>query len=333
MIEQLLSELYVSAQNLQNHWAMRTNPFWGYYRKENNIFAVASTLFILKELENKLPKEYYSSIKKEVSPLYQNYRNKDGRDTYNFYTTRPSGHFPNGYFMKNWDHFRLPDDADDTALIYFTLEKEKVEVAQLKELTESFAETKPDGRLIYNTWYGKNMPKEQDVCTLLNLMYLFHYYKLPLTKIDKDTFLFLKEGTKLIESHPFKLARHYANAPLIVYYYARFLANFPDTDLEECRNLIISLGHRLLQKEKVYMNRVILASSLLKLGSPTKEVIDLQKIDFKGFYTFIAAPLAPFQNWFSKYLAGKTPFQMFYNSEMHNKALILEYIYLSQTTH
>lgn len=168
------------------------------------------------------------------------------------------------------------------------------------------------------------MPKEQDVCAILNLLYLFHTHDLPLSKVDKDSFEFLIKSIDKIDSKPFEIARHYAHPVLIVYHYARFMSKFPSV-LDDAKSEIIKIAYSLLEKEGVFMNRLILSTSLLKLGERPKE-IDLKKLNFKDFYTFIGAPFAPFSNTLFQKLAGKSTFQMFWKSDIHNKALVVEYL-------
>lgn len=327
MLDRILTEILQDLTVTENNWAERSNSFWRYKRQENNIFSLASTLFILLELREKTSesqKKIVYVISESIKPLFSLYKNKDGRETYNFYGTCPSQHFPNGYLMQYFDHFRLPDDIDDTALITYSLSPPKADIIKLKTLTETFAQNFKDGSIVYNTWYGKSMPKEQDVCAILNLLYLFHSYELPLTKVDEDSLQFLKKSISLIPTNPFKIARHYANPSLIVYHYARFMSKFSsvlDTEKEQIKRLVYSL----LDKEKVFMNRLILETSLIKLGEK-REPLNLSTLTTTGFYTFIGAPLAPFSNLFFKYLSKLPWTQMFWSSEIHNKALIAEYL-------
>lgn len=320
---EILEELKKNPQN----WAFRYNPVWPYKREENNVFSLASTLFILKEIREKAhtgTKKNIDEIAAIITPIFELYRNKDGRNTYNFYQTKPSRHFPNGFLMQHLDHFRLPDDIDDTALITFSLNAPLTEVQNLKALTESFAQTFPDGRKVYNTWYGKSMPKEQDVCTILNLFYLTHHYHLPFTKTDEDSFSFLIEKIDSIIEKPFEIARHYANPALILYHYARFMGRF-SSPLDNSKSKIIDTIHNVLKAEPVFMNRLILETSLLKLGEK-RPPIDMKDLTFKDFYTFIGAPLAPFSGKITKKLSSLKATQMFWDSEIHNKALVVEYL-------
>lgn len=331
MLNRIISEIENDLRAHRDQWAIRFTPFWHYQRRENNIFALASALFILRELEPRLSSENRqktAEISRLITREYPRFRNKDGRCTYNFYPTRPSRHFPNGYLMQYLDHFRLPDDIDDTALITLTLRTAKEEVQALKDLTESFAQDLPSGKRIYTTWYGKSMPKEQDACALLNLLYLFFAYELPLSRTDHDTLDFLRERAGKILTHPFELARHYATPALILYHYSRFMSLFR-SPLDSLRPVIISSLQEAIKKEKVFMNRLIMESALLKMGEE-RAPLDLSRLTFKGFHTFIGAPFAPFDHpWIRKWSA-RPAYQIFWRSDIHHKALLAEYLVLSR---
>jgi hypothetical protein len=331
MLNRFTSEILEELRKAPKNWALRYNTLWFYKRRENNVFSLASALFILQEIRPKADEETQKNIDEIaalVTPIFKLYKNKDGRETYNFYQTKPSRHFPNGYLMQHLDHFRLPDDIDDTALITFSLNTAVSDAEKLKALTESFAETFPDGRKIYNTWYGKNMPKEQDVCTILNLFYLICHHNLPLSKTDMDSFSFLIEKIDLITSTPFEIARHYASPALILYHYARFMGRF-SSPLDTSKSRIIEIIYNVLATESVFMNRLILETSLLKLGEK-RPPLDMEDLTFKNFYTFIGAPLAPFSGKIVRKLSGLKATQMFWDSEIHNKALVAEYLVYAQ---
>jgi hypothetical protein len=327
MLNRITSEILEEISKSPLTWAVRYNTLWHYKRKENNVFSMASLLFILKEIYDLVEVTSQRDIDKITAfllPVFELYKNKDGRATYNFYQTRPSQHFPNGYLMQYFDHFRLPDDIDDTALITYITNAPLADVMHLKDLTDSFAQNFPDGKRIYNTWYGKTMPKEQDVCTLLNLFYLVFHHTIPLNQTDKDSFNFLIEKIDFIRNKPFEIARHYANPALILYHYARFMGRF-SSPLDDSKPKIIQTIYAVLEDETVYMNRLILETSLIKLGV-SRSPLDLEKLTFKDFYTFIGAPLAPFSGIIAKKASSLKATQMFWDCEMHNKALVLEYL-------
>lgn len=332
MISGIISEIAkkLSQTEGQNStFSIRKNDLWAYKRADDNIFALASTLFILQQYVSYLndkDKEVFEKIQTQIQSYFPKYQNKDGRLTYNFYQTQPSGHFPNGRFMRRFDHFRLPDDIDDTALIYLTANYTKQQTLWLKKHLSEFTDQYQgsSNERIYSTWLGKNMPKEQDVCALLNLMYLFFKHNIRLDQTDKNTLEFIGDSVDEIQKNPFKIARHYGHPALIIYHYARFMGDYSYAVFDQKKDLLIRFAKELLVKEKTQLFRILLEISLLKLGEK-RAYIDLDFETEKPFYSFIGAPFAPFQSPAFRFIAKNKWSQIFWKSEIHELALKLEY--------
>lgn len=313
---------------------IRENKLIHYQRPDNCIFGTVSTIFILNELKSFLSddsQELIDNLTQNAQKAYSQYQNKDGLKTYNFWKTMPSQHFPNGYILKYFKHFKLPDDIDDTALIYLTQKNTLDENIWLKEKLRLHT----NNSKIYSTWFGKNMPIEHDVCALSNLMYWIFENKLPLNEFDAASLLHLQNVilSKDFIKKPFKAARHYANTPLIIYHYARLMGKFKIAQLEKCRKPLIEATLELLQKEKG-MNKVILLTSLLKLQNEDfninyfPEIYNIDKND--TFYSFIGALLAPYSQCVLQKLAPHALFRMNWKCTAHQLALRLEYKVLKQ---
>jgi hypothetical protein len=335
MISRIISEierlLIFSADQKNASWAVRQNRFWRYKRKDNSIFILATVNFILQN--QNLPEKYKVRIRKiseKIESFYPLYKNKDDSPTYNFYKTKPSQHFPFGMLMHHLDHFRLPDDIDDTAIIYLT--KRNPESAKLKKHLKDFSDTIPSEKWhikatsgeIYNTWFGKKMPKEQDVCAILNVLYFVFHNQFKLENIDLNSIQYLTNQIEYISKKPFLISRHYANSPLIFYHYARFMQKFKVKELEQKKSELIKLTLIKLSNEKVFLNRILMEIALLKWGIPRQKIeVDLESDWSKGFYSFIGAPLAPFK--YANFISSKQFTHIFWKSELHEWALILEY--------
>lgn len=337
MISGIISEIAKKMSEVKatnSAFSVRKNDLWGYKRADDNIFALASTLFILQQYVSYLndkDKEVFEKVQTQIQSYFPKYQNKDGRLTYNFYQTQPSGHFPNGRFMRRFDHFRLPDDIDDTALIYLTSNNTKEQTIWLKNHLSEFTDyyKGSSNERIYSTWLGKNMPKEQDVCALLNLMYLFFKHNVDLDQTDKNTLEFIGHAADEIQNNPFKIARHYGHPALIIYHYARLMADYSYPKIDEKKDLLIRFAKELLIKEKTKLFRILLEISLLKLGEK-REKTDIDFGTEKPFYSFIGAPFAPFQSPSLRFIAKNKWSQIFWKSEIHELALRLEYACLIQ---
>lgn len=343
--------------------SFRQNKYLLYKRPDTNIFYTASIVFVLNRIKSYLPVESQLIIDTITTRAIQNYpafQNKDGLNTYNFWQTPKNGqlsnHFPNGYIFRHMAHFRLPDDIDDTSLIYLTSQATKDEVIWLKEKLQLHANlsTGPIRKRkvkntfkhykdlkIYSTWFGKNMAIEFDVCALCNLMYLFELYQLPNNEHDIDTYQYLTGVIQRKEfiSHPFQISHNYATAPLVVYHLARLLGEFTKTPLESFRKDLIEITLLLLEIEKVAMNKVILHTSLLKLsrindsgyknriteylkaGSTTN-----QTIPDPDFCYFLGPLLSSYEHPVLQFFAPMKITQMGWKCEAHEWVLVLESI-------
>jgi hypothetical protein len=322
MLLRIISDIEKEFDSQPFTWAQRHTPFWMYKRKDNNLFTISSTLFILQGF---LAPKILHSLHSKITALYPHYQNKDGRATYNFYPTKPSRHFPYGLLMQHLDHFRLPDDIDDTALVYLTLPADTTAVSALKDICEVFAHA--DKTRLYSTWFGKNMPHEQDLCALINLLQLFSTHNLALSPTDESTYEHLKAALPAVRSRAFELSRHYGSPALILYHYARLITAC-DTPLSSCRNLLIQELLHQREVEKVPMNILLLETSLLKLGEK-RSPLPTPTPSEKGFHTFIGAPFAPYPYALTKKWAAKPAYQMFWHAKMHNLALQAEYLHYS----
>ncbi len=339
----------------------RQNKYLFYKRPDTNIFYTASIVFVLNQLKSSLPADSQLIVEEITSKAIKNYssfQNKDGLKTYNFWQTpkdgRVSNHFPNGYIFHRSEHFRLPDDIDDTSLVYLTSQASKDEVVWLKEklqLHANLSEGPTKKRQIkntfkhykdleiYSTWFGKNMAIEFDACALCNLMYLFEEHQLPHNAYDIDTYQYLVGIVKRKEfiSHPFRVSHNYATAPLVIYHLARLLGGFANTPLESCRKELIELALLLYQIEKVAMNKILLQTSLLKLSRADdfgykNEIEDCLKADSilnllipdPDFCYFLGPLLSSYEYPILQFFAPMKITQMDWKCEAHEWVLFLE---------
>ncbi len=315
----------------------RHNKYLFYRRPDTNIFYTATIAFILNQVKDKVSTKSQQIIDEITAKAIKNYpdfQNKDGLKTYNFWKTKPSKHFPNGRIFQHLDHFRIPDDIDDTALIYLTLPHSKEDVLWLKEKVKLHCSPLGvKGGGVYSTWFGKNMPIEHDVCALCNLMYLFEKYQLPHNEYDEAVFEFLKKvilGEKYI-TNAFEVAHNYATTPLIIYHYARLLSDFEIPQLEVCREKLIHNIKQILNNELNKMSRVILETSLMKLDknnlsklSTQNRTADHSALSTPPFTYFIAGLLSSYRNPMLYFFAPFKITQMEWECEAHELALLVE---------
>lgn len=319
--------------------SQRFHLYLPFEREDNNIFFTASIVFILQNLREKLSEEEQNladEICSKAVANYPDYKNKDGLDTYNFWRTDGSPHFPNGNILSRVNKVRIPDDADDTALIYLTSNPDREKVLWLKEKLAQHANlskkriinTFPEYKNMkaYSTFFGKNMFIEFDVCVLCNILYFVFQNKLELNQHDYDSIFFVRsviEKKQYLEK-PFYASHSYPSAPVILYHVARLLEKYEVPGLSEIKPKVIADLNSLIDKERDEMNRVILATSLKRLGQPQSS-LDYTKENERWSF-FHAGLLTAFENTVTYNLAGNSLFHLKYKCEAHRLALILENI-------
>ena len=212
------------------------------------------------------------NIKAKVVANFPDFRNKDGANTYNFWRTRPSDHFSNGHVLKHFDHFRIPDDADDTAMVYLTGLPSREELFWLKEKLRMHANgtvrqiknTYPEYSKLaaYSTWFGKNMYIELDACVLSNVLYCLYHYRLPFNQNDHDSLMYIRSVIESgrYKSEPFRCAHQYPRTPLIIYHVARLIAEFDPLMLKKIKPELIETSQNLLEQEIHPMDRILLST-------------------------------------------------------------------------
>ncbi|KPM47841.1 hypothetical protein [Jiulongibacter sediminis] len=325
----MITELIKRIQNLQSEGdqyfdqglfpSFRVNPFWNYRRPDNNIFSSLSVCFVLNGVESFMQSDerlMIKEIKEKLIRCLPKYQTKPDRQTFNFYQSGEHSHFPNGFLMHRFRHFKLPDDIDDTALSFLI---QKAEISYFKNLLIEHAHE--DG--VYDTWFGKNMPKEKDACALSNLMYLVFGSGEELNINDRQTLEYLNEVIVSEEylKNPFWVSRHYGTVPLIVYHYARLIEKFDPPQLAEASGLLKKSLPELLKNEKVFLNQLLLQTAGYRLGLDLK----LPESNVTGqFYSFIGAPFAPLPSLWLKNIASQKWALLYWKCEAHELALQLE---------
>lgn len=321
----------------------RVQPQWfGYQRADDNVFLTACTIFTLQGIRERVSPEsqrLIDQVAERAAKAYPLFRNKYGLDTYNFWPTRPSRHFPNGHLLHRFEHFRIPDDIDDTAMVFLTQPPTPETLLWLKNKLAQHANgtqltirnTFPDYRplRVYSTWFGKNMPIDFDACALSNMLYLIFRHKLPCNDHDSDSLILLADMVRSgrYVSEPFRCAPHYARTALILYHIVRLLAQFQPPELVAVQPQLRADARAQLARATHPMDRLILSTTLLRLGE-TPPKLDLMGIEqsFPTFHFFIAGMLTAYENPLLNKLATSPFVQMRWTCEAHCWALVAEYL-------
>jgi hypothetical protein len=326
--------------------AYRSNDFWHYRRPDTNVFFTAITVFTLNNIKEKISPKSQSLVEEittKAQKAYPLFKNKDGLNTYNFFQTNPSQHFPHGNILNRFNYFKIPDDIDDTAMIYLTTSQSQKEANWLKDKLiqhsnlskKQIQNTFPEYRNLkaYSTWFGKNMYIEFDVCAISNMLYCLLSYDVELDEHGQDSVKYIQQtilSNQYIEQ-PFRVAHQYARTPLIMYHVARLMGKFMIPTLEICREQLMNDILYFLQNDTLHpMDKIILETSLWRLDpkkgrdlKPRPTNVPLNDIDFSFF---IAGFLTAYQNPLLYRLASSPLFHIQWTCEAHQLALIAEWM-------
>ena len=321
--------------------SVRSNPALGYWRPDTNVFFTAITVFTLRQLRSAVSpasQQLIDRIQERAVAAYPLFRNKDGLNTYNFWPTRPSQHFPNGHIFRHFDHFRIPDDIDDTAMVYLTTQPARDELHWLQTklaqhangTTRYIQTTFKEYRHLraYSTWFGKNMGIDFDACALSNMLYCLYHYGLPPDQHTVDSLIYLRavveSGQYMTE--PFRCAPHYARTSLIIYHLARLIAAFDPPELATIRPRLLADARHLLMQTTNRLEQIVLSTSLIRLGEhpPLVDTTAIEQ-DFSQFHFFIAGLLTAYEQPWLRRFAHRPIAQMRWQCEAHCWALVAEY--------
>lgn len=323
----------------------RFHPFLPYRREDDNLFFTSSIVRILQGVQQGFSdseKSEFNSIEEKALAAYSHFRNKDDLDTFNFWQTKPSRHFPNGLFMHRFRHFQIPDDIDDTALVYLTEGASKERVSWLRDKLKHHANHAykrafnplPHYRDLkcYSTFFGKKMYIEFDICVLSNLMGLIltQFKEDELDDFDKGTLDFICSVIERDEhkTYPFYSAPNYPTTELILYHVARLIPLLPESYQSRIEYKLKSEVEDSIQTASG-LNRTMLESSAVKLGiHPSSNAPNPTALDDKNFYFFHAGMITAFENGIAQSMASNSFFHLRYKSKALERALLIENLML-----
>ncbi|MEY3737608.1 MAG: hypothetical protein RL544_386 [Bacteroidota bacterium] len=286
------------------------------------------------------------------------FKNRQGRDTYNFWRTDTPQIFPNAGWLNTFDKSQsLPDDFDDTVILLWAQEVARERAAAIHDTMQLFANTK--GKTVkntlkafetlpaYSTWFGKKMPIDFDMAVLCNVLSFVNAYDLPWTSSDTAS---LQLITTAIQNnwHIGKanfIAPHYAKPAVILYHIARLLDAGKQQNIEALMALKPSLLHSadsLLAKSVDPLETVLLQSARLHFGGTnnvdasnivTAQTIDPAAIE-QSTYPFFIANMASMLPSPLKRPLSKLAFAKFeYRCPAYNLALLWENKHLCVPLH
>ena len=320
-----------------------------------NIFFTGLISFTLQKMRTYLT-PYQQSIADKIiasgnEPAIK-FKNRKGRNTYNFWPTDTPRIFPNSGWLNLFNKKQaLPDDLDDTVIMLLAMDAQDSIAKQVHELMQQFTNngkkkvknTFKEYRNIpaYSTWFGKKMPVDFDVSVLTNILYFVQHYNLPWTKADSASLFFIK---KVIEEKKYLndaayVSPHYNSTTIILYHISRLMALKPLPDLDIYKDSLISFTKSKLLKTNNFLEQILLQTSLMRWGVQPSEVITVKnnselinRIEDEDFSFFIANMASMLPNQLKKTAGAIGLGKFYYFCPAYNYLLILENL-LEQKKH
>ncbi len=328
-------------------------------RDDNNIFFTGLIAVGLKSIRPSLKgddRRLCDSILHAIPGAYTHYRNHSMRLTYNFWRTDHPRIFPGDPILsKLTKTHSLPDDADDTSVIFASLDAtpDSAETA-VKAMMEAHAAGLSKKvhnyypaykhRKVYTTWFGKRMPLDLDFSVECNVLYWIRQAGLPLTAVDSGTLHLLQDIVQkgLLLTDPAYVSPHYARTPVLIYQISRLweaaqgdspVSRGGYSGLDSLKPLLISQAWEAFSRTTSPMDSVLLASSLIRLGIPPSRIppITFKGIDQddEGFVFFIGTFSDYFPNPFRRVFLHTPLICYRFQCVAYNRFLLLEYLLLS----
>ena len=330
------------------------------YNKNNskndpNVFFTGLIVHTLKKYQKQCTpyqQGLIQQIVKDGLSSVELFKNKSGRDTYNFWRTDTPQIFPNAGWLNTFDKSQsLPDDFDDTVILLWAAEIAKERASAIHDTMQLYANTKVKtvknslaafkNLPAYSTWFGKKMPIDFDMAVLCNVLSFVNAYDLQWTASDSAS---LQLITTAIQNnwHVTKadfIAPHYAKPAVIMYHIARLLTAGNQQNIQTLIALkptLLKQTDSLLAISKDPLEAILLNTARVHFGgitNSTPQTLDQAAIE-QSKYPFFIANMASMLPSPIKRPLSKLAFAKFeYRCPAYNLALLWENRYLCVPLH
>lgn len=315
-------------------------------KEDNAVFFTGLIAFTLKALKHSLnPREEIicDSIIARAIRCYPHFSNANGRPTFNFWRVNPPLVFPNSWFLNHFNETQqLPDDLDDTAILWLSMDPSD-SIAHLVKALMGMHANKVKGRIkntfkkyrdlpAYSTWFGEKMPIDFDFCVLCNVLYFVHAYHLPENTHDSASVELLRRmivNKDYIKRAAF-VSPHYGRTPLLIYHAARLLGRFSIPALDSLKPQLLEQAYLAFNESDNWLDSVLLSTAIIRLGGKNLEV---GFPDSASFYednaTFFVASFSSMLPYFwKKLLLNNQLIKYYYFCPAYRYTLFLENLVL-----
>jgi len=315
------------------------------YKPDNNIFFTAISIFSLRNMLpqlNAADKKIAMQIIDSAQKAFPYYRDKTGLPFYSFWPNG-KGILPHAIFINKIKMIDMGQDADDAVMSLmatgandstcFALKERMLQVNNGNRKKTNSTYRRYRNIPAYSTWLGYKMKPDFDLSVHCNILYFMLDKKLPLVKQDSATIQLIAQilhQRDYIKS-PLYISPFYVRRPVLMYHLSRLMGGFDIRELQPYKAQLITDIQDEFSKTNSLMDRIILSTSLLRLGVkpdpidiPSIATFEKSGTDKFVFFQARAAFSYPspikqvFLHW--SYLAYD-----FY-CPVYNKVLLLEYL-------
>lgn len=347
----------IAAQQVQNDPYFMSGIFPSYIshkqkfstkKGNNNIFYNGLIGYTFKSLRSKLTATdnlLADSILIKSVPLFSHFKNKKGRETYNFWRTDSSFVFPYGGWMKIIHKKpEVPDDLDATVVSYTALNTPDSIAVKVHEIQQQYINSNPNKLRVdnqiyqqfptYSTWYGKSFPVVFDVCVLANILSFVQLNHLKWTAADSSALqlIITSISNKDYQKHPLSVSPYYGKTAIILYHLSRLMVIKKIPALELIKSQLINDALERLKYTDNFIEKLLLSNAILKWGKnvPALLVPSIDEIE-KNNYPFFIGNIPSYLPKAIRHLMIDLKLGIFYHyCPAYNDALLLEYLVLKK---
>lgn len=318
------------------------------YQPDNNIFFTAVSAFALRNMLpslNQENKKLAEDIIQKIQSVYPYYQNQYGNPYYGFWPTHSIIMPHTLIFQYLKSVFGQGEDADDSIMILMTDSSGDSTAALLKKQLDAASNLSTPGRKIistykkyrsypaYSTYLGNRMPPDFDFAVQCNILYFVLDKKLPPAKQDTATIQLLADmvANRKYMTAPTYLSPYYVTSPILLYHLCRLMGAFKIPELEKYKQQIITDIKSELNTTTNVMDKIILCTSLMRLGEKApyielRSLQDFERSNQKRFVFFQARAAFSYPTPFKQIgLHWSYIYYRFY-CPAYNKILWLEYL-------
>ncbi len=329
------------------------NQVFSSKRRDNNIFFNGLINYTLTDIYPKLNSRQQiliDSINCSSKPLYSLFKNKKGRETYNFWRTDSTYAFPYTWWIpKIRRSVTLPDDLDDTVMSLMALNISDSVAAQVHALMQNYVNSnhrqikttgKPYKKIpAYSVWFGKKFPVVFDICVLSNILTFVQHYNLTWTKADSASLDLIVTTLRQNDhiNNSLAVAPYYGKPSITLYHLARLMDVKKIDQLEAIKPQLINDAQNEFRNSKDTLEKVILASALLKWEAVAPDLIfadttQLSRISSASTLAFFVGNIPSYMpNSYKKPLLAIKWGLFYHYCPAYNNTLLLEYLVLRNT--